>query len=404
MPDRVRRPRQRRPRRSPTFRQWEAAGGPSVEQAAWPTCPTAAPAPTRPDRARRAPLRPRHRPGLAAHLLLRADPRRRGAPGRASSEPEVVALDDETDDEAAVEAATSRRSADARGPAPTLASPMDDLPAGATFGSLVHAVLEEVDPLAPDLRGRAARRRVREQLVWWPVDGAGRRPRRRPACRCTTPRSARWRRVLHPGRRGLRRPAPRARLRDPARGRRPREARPPDATPGRRRAAAAHAPRRRRPAAPLRRRGWSRRPGRAVAARLPLRVDRRRAAGARADGGPRYLVVDYKTNRLGERRRPLTAADYARTAADRGDAALRLPPAGAALHRGRAPLPALAPARLRPGRAPRRRALPLRARHVRARHPVDRRPPGRGLRWLPPAGAVSRALRPARRPAPEEAP
>ena len=84
-----------------------------------------------------------------------------------SSEPETPALEDEelvvTDPPktAAVDAGAS-------GP-PELLSPMGDLPAGATFGSLVHAVLEHADPQAPDfaveLRARAG-----EQLRWWPVD------------------------------------------------------------------------------------------------------------------------------------------------------------------------------------------------------------------------------------------
>ncbi len=48
-------------------------------------------------------------------------------------------------------------------------SPMADLPVGATFGSLVHAVLEHADPAADDLRAELLRL-VEEQLVWWPVD------------------------------------------------------------------------------------------------------------------------------------------------------------------------------------------------------------------------------------------
>jgi exodeoxyribonuclease V beta subunit len=51
-------------------------------------------------------------------------------------------------------------------------SPMADLPVGATFGSLVHAVLEHTDPDAPaydgDLRAEIAAH-VAEQQVWWPV-------------------------------------------------------------------------------------------------------------------------------------------------------------------------------------------------------------------------------------------
>ena len=51
---------------------------------------------------------------------------------------------------------------------PEVPSPMADLPSGAAFGSLVHAVLEEADPEAPDLRAELAAR-TREQLQWWPV-------------------------------------------------------------------------------------------------------------------------------------------------------------------------------------------------------------------------------------------
>jgi exodeoxyribonuclease V beta subunit len=46
---------------------------------------------------------------------------------------------------------------------------MDGLPTGATFGSLVHAVLEEADPQVPDLHAELARR-IREQLRFWRVD------------------------------------------------------------------------------------------------------------------------------------------------------------------------------------------------------------------------------------------
>ncbi|NNG38542.1 UvrD-helicase domain-containing protein [Flexivirga sp. ID2601S] len=54
-------------------------------------------------------------------------------------------------------------------PGADLPSPMADLPVGATFGSLVHAVLELADPEAADLRAEVAAR-VREQLIRWPVD------------------------------------------------------------------------------------------------------------------------------------------------------------------------------------------------------------------------------------------
>jgi len=48
-------------------------------------------------------------------------------------------------------------------------SPMADLPVGATFGSLVHAVLEHADPKATDLRAELLDH-IREQLVEWPVE------------------------------------------------------------------------------------------------------------------------------------------------------------------------------------------------------------------------------------------
>ncbi len=51
-------------------------------------------------------------------------------------------------------------------------SPMAQLPVGATFGSLVHAVLEHADPAAPEFGGDFAaelRHHATEQLLWWPV-------------------------------------------------------------------------------------------------------------------------------------------------------------------------------------------------------------------------------------------
>ena len=48
-------------------------------------------------------------------------------------------------------------------------SPMAERPAGATFGSLVHAVLEHADPFAADGLEAELCRRVSDQLRWWPV-------------------------------------------------------------------------------------------------------------------------------------------------------------------------------------------------------------------------------------------
>src|SRR5690606_25545040 len=83
--------------------------------------------------------------------------------------------------------------------------------------------------------------------------------------------------------------------------------------------------------------------------------------------------------------------------AGRGDAALRLPPPGAAVRRGAAPLPALAAARLRPRAAPRRRALPLPARPVRPGHPGRRRRAVRRVLVAAAGGAGRGVVRPARR-------
>jgi exodeoxyribonuclease V beta subunit len=80
-----------------------------------------------------------------------------------ASEPEVSAKDDE-DLAAVVTPAAAETPADASPP-----SPMAGLPVGATFGSLVHAVLEHADPDAPDLRVEILRH-LDEQLAWWPVE------------------------------------------------------------------------------------------------------------------------------------------------------------------------------------------------------------------------------------------
>ena len=70
------------------------------------------------------------------------------------------------------------------------------LPVGATFGSLVHAVLEHTDPEAPDLRAELAapRRRAARLVAGRPRPrGAGRRPGRRPRHPArSADRHARW--------------------------------------------------------------------------------------------------------------------------------------------------------------------------------------------------------------------
>ncbi len=78
-----------------------------------------------------------------------------------TSEPEVSPLEDEPGVDDETETAAARGGVG-------LPSPMAALPSGAAFGSLVHGVLEESDPEAPDLKAELAAH-TREQLQWWPV-------------------------------------------------------------------------------------------------------------------------------------------------------------------------------------------------------------------------------------------
>jgi exodeoxyribonuclease V beta subunit len=76
-----------------------------------------------------------------------------------SSEPEVAELDDEIGDIPLAEAASGS----------DMPSPMAELPAGAKFGTLVHAVLETADPFAVDLAAELEGQ-IRVHSAWWPVD------------------------------------------------------------------------------------------------------------------------------------------------------------------------------------------------------------------------------------------
>jgi exodeoxyribonuclease V beta subunit len=76
-----------------------------------------------------------------------------------SSEPEV----DVRDDEVAISVGPAADSG--------VMSPMADLPSGTTFGSLVHAVLETADPFASDLAAELEAQ-VRRHSAWWVVDAA----------------------------------------------------------------------------------------------------------------------------------------------------------------------------------------------------------------------------------------
>jgi exodeoxyribonuclease V beta subunit len=78
------------------------------------------------------------------------------------SEPEAGSKDDEPAEPVAEVAEVAE--AEREGPR----SPMADLPAGAAFGTLVHAVLEHADPKAPDLEAELLTH-VTEQMRWAPV-------------------------------------------------------------------------------------------------------------------------------------------------------------------------------------------------------------------------------------------
>ncbi|TIC85149.1 exodeoxyribonuclease V subunit beta [Nocardioides sp. GY 10113] len=147
------------------FGEWRDRGGPQPEVAHHDDTPPALPASSPPelgvrtfDRAVDVAWRRTSYSALSAVEV--AEPY-----AGVGSEPEVLAKDDE------------RVAGDAvlPVPAPTavvgdVPAPMAGLPVGATFGSLVHAVLEHADPAAGDLRAELLAH-IEEQLTWWPVPG-----------------------------------------------------------------------------------------------------------------------------------------------------------------------------------------------------------------------------------------
>jgi len=146
------------------FRHWERVGGLTVERAVIQPLQSVTPRELPPDRAVRRFSRAIDTSWRRTSYsgLIRAA----AESGGVSSEPEVEALDDEVVVEAALAEAGLAELEPSGADVP---SPMADLPAGADFGSLVHGVLEVADPAAPDLEAELVAR-VREQLSWWPVD------------------------------------------------------------------------------------------------------------------------------------------------------------------------------------------------------------------------------------------
>jgi len=138
------------------LREWEAAGGPVIEDSVLATMPAL------PGEVPATDLDVRH-----FHRGIDTSWRRTSYSGLirdaestpVSSEPEVVELDDEVAEIPLV-------SSTARDDVP---SPMADLPSGAKFGTLVHAVLETADPFAADLAAELEAQ-IREHSVWWTVD------------------------------------------------------------------------------------------------------------------------------------------------------------------------------------------------------------------------------------------
>lgn len=140
------------------LREWEAAGGPVIEESVVAPAP-ALPAEPVPER-----LENRH-----FHRGIDTGWRRTSysglirvvQAGGVSSEPEVGELDDEVADIPLVSTVSG----------PDVPSPMAELPAGATFGTLVHAVLETADPFAADLAAELETQ-IRAHSAWWPVAAA----------------------------------------------------------------------------------------------------------------------------------------------------------------------------------------------------------------------------------------
>ena len=138
------------------FAQWQDAGGPLVEESEFDAAPPLASRPVPTD------LSARH-----FHRTIDTSWRRTSYSGlvRAaqevsgvSSEPEIIELDDEVPDIALV---TPGAGAD-------VPSPMAQLPVGAKFGTLVHAVLESADPFAADLAAEL-QIHAEKHAVWWPI-------------------------------------------------------------------------------------------------------------------------------------------------------------------------------------------------------------------------------------------
>ncbi|MDT0202525.1 UvrD-helicase domain-containing protein [Nocardioides sp. AE5] len=145
------------------FDAWAARGGPVVEVAEPPRAPdpvSAEPAGPLGVRAFTRTVDAEWRRTSYSGLVRASE--RHGA--GVASEPAVEGKDDEPETDPAQPAGGPPGDE----PDDVIASPMAHLPGGAAFGSLVHAVLEHADPEAPDL-GEELMRHVRAEASYWPV-------------------------------------------------------------------------------------------------------------------------------------------------------------------------------------------------------------------------------------------
>lgn len=152
--------------------RWAEGGGPVVEEAVpAPLLPAPAPPPPAALEVRRFERRVDTAWRRTSYSALASGGSGGGAHGLGApvdlgvtSEPEVEPKTDEVD------GAGSGVPDDLAPLADDVVSPMATLPVGATFGSLVHAVLEHVDLTSPDLVAEL-HAKIEEQRGWWPVDG-----------------------------------------------------------------------------------------------------------------------------------------------------------------------------------------------------------------------------------------
>ena len=146
---------------------WQGMGGPSWEEARLPQLPEVAlPADDRPLSVRTFTRSIDTTWRRTSYTALSSVPTELSHT-QVASEPEERPKDDEPDLSTLTAALSSEPVA---APSPeAVPSPMGGLPVGATFGSLVHAVLEHADPAADDFRAELLAQ-IEEQLVRWPVE------------------------------------------------------------------------------------------------------------------------------------------------------------------------------------------------------------------------------------------